>query len=66
VQRCQLDQPRDLAFDPVVDQDRVAEPGASMDNPVPNCVRAFEALGRPRIVAFDEAQLQARRARIDD
>jgi hypothetical protein len=66
VERSELDQARELALDLVVDQNRVAKVGTAVDDAVADRVGALEGLDRPRLLALDEAQLQARRARVDD
>jgi hypothetical protein len=52
-----------------VEHDRVAEARAPVDDPVGDRLGAGavrEGLDGPRVVAVDEVELDARRARVDD
>ena len=60
----------DLGPNLVVDHDRLAEPRAAVHHAVRDTADMSQGLspGRdlPGLVAFDDVQLQARRARVDD
>ena len=55
----------DRLLDPVVDQHRLRVPSPSVHDAMPDGVRRLEAVDGPRLLALDEAELQARRAGID-
>jgi hypothetical protein len=70
VQRCELDQLLELVDDAVVDDDRLAEARAAVDDAVRDGVhvgrRIRERIDPGRPLSVDERELQARRAGVDD
>ena len=71
MQRRELDEPAQLVLDGGVDQHRIAERRATVDDAVRDSVDARrqrgERLDSPRLVrGVDNRELQARRARVDD
>jgi len=71
VERRQLDQLGDPLRDPGIDDNRVAKSRAAVDDPVRDGIGLVAGLGErvernDAVVGRDEAQLQARRAGVDD
>ena len=51
---------------PVVEQRRTHDEIPEVDDPVPDGIDGHELLDRARLLAFDDAQLEAGRAGVDD
>jgi hypothetical protein len=67
VERRERDQRPDLGVDVRVDDDRVAKARAAVDDAVRDRVHVLrERLDRARAIVFDDMELDARRARVDD
>jgi hypothetical protein len=67
VQRRERGEVRDRGLDPVVDDDGIAKAVAAVDDAMTDGVRRCERLDRRRaVLAVDDRELQARRARVDD
>jgi hypothetical protein len=65
VQRRQLTQLVDGRDDVVVDRGCRDEPRPTVDDPMADRLGRDEVVNRLRVVAVDEVELQARRARVD-
>jgi hypothetical protein len=65
VQRRERRENIDLGDDLVVDQRRLDETTATVDDAVTDGLGVLVAVDRTRLLTFDEVPLQARRARVD-